>query len=92
MSSEFKKAEWKINVKSLFEEILHNNENMWAMKQPLIILHSKLLKIATIANEEGYKDIVKICCKLALYEECDPYSDKYNMEKTDEFLKEKKLT
>ena len=90
MGNKFKKAEWKVNVKSLFEEILHNNENMWAMKQPLTILHSKLLKIATIANEIECEEIMKICCELALYEECDPYNDNYNIKKMDELLGERK--
>jgi hypothetical protein len=88
---DFNKVEWKVNVKGLFEEILINHE-VWIVQRPLEILHSKLLKIASIANEQQNEEIMKLCCELALYEECDPYSSNFDKCKSDQLIKEKTKT
>jgi uncharacterized membrane protein len=88
--SEFKKVPWRINTPNLFKEIINNNPEMWIMEQPLKILLSKLLHIAKLANDKQDKEIMKICCELALYAECDEESGKYNQDMVDS-LNEKDL-
>lgn len=68
---------FKVNTKQLFEEILQNPQTQ-IMKIPLLVLHRKMLQIAQIANEQQNKEIMQICCSLALYKECDEYSSDFS--------------
>jgi hypothetical protein len=76
-----KPLSWSIQTKALFEEILGNNPNMWIMQQPLRILYNILQQGAARAIELQDEKMIAIFCKLAMYEESDPTSKKYDAEK-----------
>jgi len=69
---------WQSNVKALFEEILNSNSNMAILDKPLKITYSILREAATRAMELQDEKLIAIFCRLALYEEADPYSDNYD--------------
>ena len=66
--NQFKTVHFKIDVQQLFNEILEN-KGSHILHRPLQVLQRKLLIIASVANEKGYEDIVKVCDELGLYKE-----------------------
>ena len=84
-STDKRELVWKVNTGALFEEILHN-DGMWIMERPLQLLHRKMLLIAQKANEAQNEEIMKLCCEIGLYEECDPTSKSYDKEKANSLI------
>lgn len=70
--------QWKANVKALFEEIIENGGHaVAATHMPLKITYSILREVANRANELGDPKLNALMCRLALYEESDPFSEHY---------------
>lgn len=64
------KLNWKASVPTLFAEILGSNDNMWIMKQPLIIVDGILREGANRAMELKDEKMVSIFARLGMYEGC----------------------
>ena len=67
-----KKIYWKADTPALFKEILNNNESMWIMRQPLIIVDSIMREAAHRAMELQDEKLIAIMARLGMYEACNP--------------------
>jgi len=79
---------WCVNTVSLLREIGENNPTMGIMKQPINIFGRILSEVAERAIELNDPKLNQLMCRLALYEQSDPYSPNYDKKKTDYVLSE----
>lgn len=63
---------WKCDTPALFAEILGANDNMWVMRQPLIILDSIMREAARRAIELQDEKMIAIMARMGMYEACKP--------------------
>ena len=76
------KGVWKSNIKALFEEIIEaGGPSVDIMHMPLRITYLILREAAQRALELQDEKLISIFCKLAMYEESDPYNPNYDKEK-----------
>ena len=61
---------WRADVPNLFAEILSANDNMWIMKQPLIIIDNILREGAAHALILQDEKMIAIFARLGMYEGC----------------------
>lgn len=74
---------WRVNTTSLLEEIVVNGgPGIAIMRIPLSIFKSILGEVAERALELNDPKLNALMCRLALYEQSDPYSKDYNPELT----------
>ncbi len=85
------KLYWKIHLPNLLKEIL-NNPGTGILQQPLRILQSILVQIATRASELNDLELNALMCRLALYEIADPTSKEYNPVLIDKIIKQANKT
>lgn len=71
------KPEWKVNIPGLFKEIL-NNGQCAILRVPLQVTADILAKVAKRAIELDDPELNALMCRLALYEQSDPYSKSYD--------------
>ena len=77
-----KELEWKINTPAVLKEALLN-EGASILRVPFKILLSILAEVAQRAIELDDPEMNALMCRLALYEESDPYNtETYNEELT----------
>ena len=62
---------WKVHLPNLVIEIL-KNPGTHMLVQPLHIMKMVMGEIAETASEQQNYEIMSICGRLALYEQCDP--------------------
>jgi len=73
-----KTALWRSNVKALFEEMIENGGHAIAScHMPLKITYAILTEVAQRANELQDPKLNSLMARLALYDECNPYSEHY---------------
>jgi len=75
------KLEWKVNTPQLLKEILVNNETS-ALRIPIAVFGRILAEVSDRALQLNDPKLNALMCRLALYEESDPYSKEYNEELT----------
>ena len=75
-------AQWKVNTPRLLKEILANNETQ-ILKHPIQILASILASVSNRCVELNDPILNGLMCRLALYEQSDPYSKEFSQEMTD---------
>jgi len=63
--------QWKADVPALFAEIVSANNEMWIMKQPLIIVDNILRQGAIHALKLGDEKMSSIFARLGMYEGCN---------------------
>jgi len=83
--------EWKVNTPSFLKEML-NNTGAHALRIPIQIFANILAEVATRASELNDPKLNHLMSRLALYEECDPYSGLYNQELVDELKKKAQMS
>lgn len=69
-------AYWKVNTPGLLNEILLNPQ-CGILKIPLSIFKNILAEVAERAIELNDPKLIALMCRLALYEQADPYSKDY---------------
>lgn len=62
---------WKVDLPSLFAEILGANNSMWIMKSPLKITDSILREGAAHALKLQDEKMISIFARLGMYEGCN---------------------
>lgn len=79
MKNKHKEAQFfKSNVKALFEEIIRcGGSEVAAVHMPLRITFQILLEVANRANQLQDPKLNSLMARLALYQECDPYSESF---------------
>lgn len=75
-------AEWKVNTLGLIKE-LFNNPGTGALVIPFHIFQRILGEVAERAIELNDPELNALMCRLALFEQSDPYSKDYNGEFTE---------
>lgn len=68
---------WKVNTPGLLEEILVNNETRF-LKVPINIFQNILGQVAERAIKINDPELNLLMCRLALYEQANPYSKDYD--------------
>ena len=76
---------WKVNTPQLLKEIMSNN-GMSILFQPINIYKDLLAELAERAIELNDPKLNALMCRMALYEESDPYSKDYNAKLTNEVI------
>lgn len=76
---------WKVNTPQLLKEIMSNN-GMSILFKPINIYKDLLAELAERAIELNDPKLNALMCRMALYEESDPYSKEYNAELTNEVI------
>lgn len=71
---------WKVNTPQLLGEIL-NNPSTGILEKPLNIFGKILAEVAERVNEIQDPILMELMLRLALFEEGDPYSDSFSIEK-----------
>lgn len=71
---------WRCNTMGLLNEIAGNN-GVAILKVPLNIFKNILGEVAERALELNDHKLNQLMCRLALYEESDPYSPEYDARK-----------
>ncbi len=79
---------WRVNTTALFREIVEGStkNETEVFRQPLRILSSVLGEVAFRALELNDPKLNALMCRLALYEESDPYSPEYDEKATDKAI------
>lgn len=77
---------WKVNTVGLLKEILNNNPNMAILAHPLQIFSNLLAEVADRVKELNDPRLMALMCRLALFEESDPYSKSYDKEMTEQTI------
>lgn len=73
------KLNWKVNTPQLLKEI-QNNQSTAILRIPLQIFANILAELSERAIELNDTKLNGIMCRLALYDQADPYSENYNRE------------
>lgn len=76
-----KKVYWKVNTPQLLKEIMSNN-GVGILSKPLTIFGRLLAEVGERASELNDPKLNALMCRLAIYEESDPYNENYNEELT----------
>lgn len=84
---------WRVNTVSMFKEMVNNNPGMGIFKSPINILGQILAQVSNRAIELNDPKLNRLMCRLALYEQSDPYSPNYDKEMmakvfSDDYVKE----
>ncbi len=79
------KLQWKVNISSLFDEVLENPTTR-ILRIPLQITHNLLRQVAQRASELNDPQLNALMCRLALYEIADPYSKEYDKKLVEEII------
>jgi hypothetical protein len=74
---------WKVNTVSLLKEMVENNDKMGIFKHPVNIFGEILGEVAERAKELNDPKLNVLMCRLALYEQADPFSPSYSQEMMD---------
>ena len=82
-------AQWKVNTPQLLKEILASNETQ-ILKYPLQIFSLVLAEVSQRCLELNDPILNGLMCRLALYEQSDPYSKEFNQAMTDYTIDEYK--
>jgi hypothetical protein len=78
---------WRVNTVSLLNEIaINGGPGVSIMKIPLTIFKCVLGEVAQRALELNDPKLNALMCRLALYEQSDPYSKDYNEELTNKTI------
>jgi len=80
-----KELKWRVNTPQLLKEI-QNNHGTSILRKPLAILGGILAEVAERAIELNDPKLNALMCRLALYEESDPYSPEYNPDLVNETI------
>lgn len=78
---------WRCNTPALLKEILNNNPTMWMLAVPMKILGDMLFELGTVASRINDPELNAMMCRLAIYEEADPYSATYDSELVENTIK-----
>lgn len=70
--------EWKVNIPSLFKEIVEANATTSIMRIPLQILMAILSEVGERAAQINDPILNGLMCRLTVYEISDPYNKGYN--------------
>ena len=81
MSNKKQILQWKVNTPQLLKEIMGNNETQ-PLRIPISILGKLLAEVGERASELNDPKLNALMCRLAIYEESDPYNENYNEELT----------
>lgn len=81
-----RKLQWKVNTPQLLKEIGENNPTLSMMGAPLQIFANILTEVAQRAIELNDDQLNALMCRLALYEESDPYSKDFNQKLVDKVI------
>ena len=76
---------WKVHTPGLLKEIL-NNPGTGILTQPLRIFSDILAEVAQRAIELKDRELMALMCRLALFEESDPYSAKSDLKKCNDLI------
>lgn len=79
------KLNWKVNTPQLLKEI-QNNEGTTILRIPLQILANILAELSERAIELNDTKLNGIMCRLALYDQSDPYSENYDRGMTEKAI------
>ena len=85
MSNQKEQAEylcWRVNTRGLIREVF-NNPGTEALSIPFNMFIRLLIMVAERASEINDDKLNALMCRLALYEQSDPYSEHYDAEMTD---------
>lgn len=74
---------WKVNTVALLREIGENSPSVGIMRQPINIFGRILEQVAGRALELNDPKMNRLMCRLALYEQSDPYSKDYDQKMMD---------
>lgn len=77
---------WRVNTVSMLREMVEANPTAHIFKQPVNILGRILAEVAERAIELNDPKLNQLMCRLALYEQSDPYSPLYDKKKTEYVL------
>jgi hypothetical protein len=79
-------VQWRVNTVAMLKEMVENNPQMGIFKQPVNILGRVLGEVANRAIELNDPKLNQLMCRLALYEQSDPYAKGYDKKKTEYVL------
>lgn len=77
---------FRVNLKALFEEVLQNKGNS-ILRMPLQITLNTIAEIAVYAHKIGDDKLIGHFCKLGMYEFSNQYSEYYNEDATEYYIK-----
>lgn len=84
------KLDWRVHTPSLLKEIGNHNPSMAAMRQPLRILSSLLIKVGERASKLNDPELNELMVRLTIYSIADPSSHDYNPDAVKKILEGKK--
>lgn len=73
---------WRVNTPQLLKEILVNSQ-VATLSKPITIFSRLLAQISEVSIKLHSPALAYIMCKLAMYEESDPYSKEFSQDKVD---------
>ena len=73
------KAKWSVHTPQLLREILNNNGTA-ILSVPINMFGKLLAQVADRAIQLNDPELNALMCRLTLYEEADPHSEKYDKE------------
>lgn len=71
---------WRCNTAAMLKEIINNNKDLGILKIPFKIFGDMLYELGEISARINDPELNSMMCRLAIYDQSDPYSPNYDPE------------